>query len=81
MPPTIEAFTDPDDYMRTIDGMLEALRTAQPSEGNDRVLYPGLSEHEETIERRANGIPLHREVIDWFKSVTDELGLPAMATM
>lgn len=77
----IEAFTDPDTYMATMDNMLEALRTAQPAEGNERVLYPGLSEHEEIVERRAHGIPLHREVIDWFNSVTHELGLPAMATI
>ena len=32
----------------TIDEMLETLRTAQPAEGHERVLYPGLSEHEET---------------------------------
>lgn len=77
----IDAFTDVEQYYRTIDGMLEALRTAPPAPGHDRVLYPGLSEHEEILERRAHGIPLHKEVIEWFGSVTRELGLPALNTM
>jgi hypothetical protein len=45
------------------------------------VLYPGLSEHEEVLERRAHGIPLHKEVIEWFGSITRELGLPGLDTM
>jgi LDH2 family malate/lactate/ureidoglycolate dehydrogenase len=77
----IDAFTDVEQYYSTIDGMLEALRTAPPAPGHDRVLYPGLSEHEEVLERRAHGIPLHQEVIEWFGSVTRELGLPGLDTM
>jgi LDH2 family malate/lactate/ureidoglycolate dehydrogenase len=45
------------------------------------VLYPGLSEHEETQARRANGIPLHREVIEWFAQITSELGIPPLRTL
>jgi LDH2 family malate/lactate/ureidoglycolate dehydrogenase len=77
----IDAFTDVEQYYHTIDRMLEALRTAPPAPGHDRVLYPGLSEHEEVLERRAHGIPLHKEVIEWFGSVTRALGLPALDTM
>jgi len=29
----------------------------------------------------AHGIPLHKEVIQWFGQITDELGLPALATL
>jgi LDH2 family malate/lactate/ureidoglycolate dehydrogenase len=77
----ISAFTDVEQYYSTIDGMLEALRTAPPAPGHDRVLYPGLSEHEAVLERRAYGIPLHKEVIEWFGSITRELGLPGLDTM
>ena len=49
--------------------MLRTLRTATPAEGHERVLYPGLSEHEELIVRRAKGIPLHKEVIQWFGEI------------
>jgi hypothetical protein len=44
------------------------------------VLYPGLLEYEEEQERRAHGIPLHKEVIQWFGQITSELGLPSLQT-
>ena len=43
--------------------------------------YPGLSEHEEVEERRANGIPLHKEVIQWFAGATAEMGLAPLETL
>ncbi|PWU25389.1 MAG: malate dehydrogenase [Candidatus Rokuibacteriota bacterium] len=76
----IEAFTDLEQFKDTMDEMLKTLRTATPAPGQDRVLYPGLSEHEEVETRRANGIPLHKEVIQWFAEVTSELGIPRLAT-
>jgi LDH2 family malate/lactate/ureidoglycolate dehydrogenase len=51
------------------------LANAPPAPGHDRVFYAGLPEHEEEIDRRANGIPYHPEVIDWFKHITAELGI------
>jgi LDH2 family malate/lactate/ureidoglycolate dehydrogenase len=45
------------------------------------VLYPGLSEAEEMADRRAHGIPLHKEVIEWFNHITGELSLPPLRTM
>ena len=77
----IKAFTDVDQFKDSMDQMLKTLRTATPAPGNDRVLYPGLSEHEEIAERRAHGIPLHKEVIEWFGTVTKEMGIAPLATM
>src|SRR5499426_1114427 len=71
----IEAFTDLEQFKDTMDDMLRTLRTAQPAPDQERVLYPGLSEHEEVEKRRANGIPLHKEVIEWFDGITAELGI------
>jgi L-2-hydroxycarboxylate dehydrogenase (NAD+) len=76
----ISAFVDPDWFKDTMDRMLQTLRTTKPARGHDRVLYPGLSEYEEEQERRAHGIPLHKEVIEWFAGVTKELGVPPLAT-
>ena len=58
-----------------MNDMLEMLRTTEPAQGHERVLYPGLAEHEEVDVRRAQGIPLHKEVIQWFDSITSELGI------
>src|SRR5712692_9090280 len=75
----IEAFTDLEQFKSTMDDMLKTLRTAQPAPGQERVLYPGLSEAEEVQARRANGIPLHKEVLQWFAECTSELGLAPLA--
>jgi L-2-hydroxycarboxylate dehydrogenase (NAD+) len=74
----ITAFTDLEQFKDTMDRMLETLRTATPAPGAERVLYPGLSEAEEERARRANGIPLHKEVLQWFDECTRELGVPAL---
>ncbi len=78
---SIEAFTDVERFKDTMDEMLKTLRNATPAPGQERVLYPGLSEHEEVQARRATGIPLHKEVIQWFAGTTEDLGIPALATM
>jgi L-2-hydroxycarboxylate dehydrogenase (NAD+) len=77
----IEAFTDVDRFKDNMDQFLQTLRTTRPATGYDRVLYPGLSEYEEEQERRAHGIPLHKEVIEWFGHITSELGVPPLATL
>lgn len=71
----IAAFGEVAAFKETMDRMLRLLRETPPAPGHDRVVYPGLTEHETELDRRANGIPLHREVIDWFNRCTDDLGL------
>ena len=75
---SIEAFTDVDAFKENMDRMLKTLRETPPAPGHDRVLYPGLSEYEEEQDRRANGIPLHTEVIQWFDDITGELSIPGL---
>ncbi|HKZ06362.1 MAG TPA: Ldh family oxidoreductase [Methylomirabilota bacterium] len=77
----IDAFTSLDRFKDTMDEMLLTLRTAEPAPGETRVLYPGLLEAEETAERRAHGIPLHKEVIEWFGQCTAELGVAPLRTL
>jgi LDH2 family malate/lactate/ureidoglycolate dehydrogenase len=77
----IAAFSDVAGFKARMDGMLETLLETRPAPGHERVVYPGLPEHESIIERRAHGVPLHREVVDWFNAATDELGVQRMATL
>ena len=77
----IAAFTDVDQFKDTMDRMLRTLTETPPAPGHERVLYPGLPEHETESRRRATGIPLHREVIDWFNGITDELSVARLETM
>ena len=60
-----------------MDGMLSTLRNTKPAPGEQRVLYPGLIEHETEQERLANGIPLSTEMAEWLRATSIELGLPA----
>ncbi len=71
----IDAFTDVDQFKADMDAFLEGLANTPPAPGHDRVLYPGLPEAEETEKRMEEGIPYHREVIDWFHSISNELSL------
>jgi L-2-hydroxycarboxylate dehydrogenase (NAD+) len=77
----IAAFSDVEQFKDTMDQMLRMLRTTRATKGHERVLYPGLSEYEEEQERRAHGIPLHKEVIQWFEHITGELGLSPLQTL
>ncbi len=43
--------------------------------GQERVLYAGLPEHETEADRRQTGIPLHPEVVDWFRGICAELSI------
>lgn len=74
----IASFTDVDIFKDNMDKMLRKLKDTPPSPGHDRVIYPGISEYEEELDRRANGIPLHTEVIEWFESICAELSAPRL---
>ena len=55
--------------------MLRGLVETPPAPGQDKVIYPGLPEHNEVNKRMKEGIPYHFEVINWFESIKNELGL------
>ena len=55
-------------------GTCNVLQCAREA-GVDRVVYAGLPEYEEKIEREDHGIPYHPEVLDWFKDICAELGI------
>jgi LDH2 family malate/lactate/ureidoglycolate dehydrogenase len=71
----IEAFTDPDKFKQDMDDYMRALVETPTAPDHERVVYAGLPEHETELDRRANGIPLHPEVADWFAGITSELGV------
>jgi len=69
---SVDAFGDVDEFKENMDGMLSAYAATKPMPGEERVYYAGLPEHEVRIERRENGVPLHPEVIDWFRGICAE---------
>ncbi len=72
----LEAFVDLEEFKSDMDEYMRSLQDCTPAAGQSRVVYAGLPEHEEEIERRQHGIPYHPEVIEWFQSITSELEIP-----
>lgn len=72
----VDAFTDVEQFKDDMDAYLKRIREAKTAPGHDRVFYAGLPEHEEEGERMERGIPYHPEVIQWFKAIASELGIP-----
>ncbi len=71
----VSKFTDLDVFKNDMDDYLRALLNCKPAPGEERVVYPGIPEHEAELDRRENGIPYHPEVIQWFRKTTGELGV------
>ncbi len=71
----IDAFCDPQEFDDHMARYLRGLRETPPAPGHDRVFYAGLDEAETEADRRANGIPYHRDVVQWFRDAADRLGV------
>ena len=75
---SIEAFTDVDQFKEMMDEWLRMLKSTKPAPGQDRVLVAGQPEAEVEQGRRAEGIPLHPEVIQWMRNTCNELSAPCL---
>ena len=53
----------------------------RPRRARSACSIPGCPRPRRSTQRRAHGIPLHKEVIEWFASVTGEMGLAPLATL
>ena len=72
----IDAFTPVVGFKGMMDDFLQTLKETPPAPGYDRVLVPGQLEWEFEQDRLVNGIPLHEEVIHWFKRTCKEMEIP-----
>lgn len=72
----VNAFMDAAQFKNDMDEWLRALCATTPSEGCAEVLYPGLPEARCEKENREKGIPLHPEVLEWFRAASKELSVP-----
>jgi LDH2 family malate/lactate/ureidoglycolate dehydrogenase len=69
----IASFTSIVEFKAEIDRQIQMTRQAIPRSGFTRVTLPGEIEWELTQERRANGIPLHREPVQGIEQLAEEL--------
>ena len=59
-----------------MDEWLQTLKDTPPAPGADRVLVAGQMEWEAEQDRKANGIPLHPDVIQWFRDTCAQMDIP-----
>ena len=71
----VEAFVEVDRFKNLMDEFLSTLKGTPTAPGYERVLFPGQLEWETYQIRKKQGIPLHKEVIQWFSDICQELGI------
>ena len=71
----VDAFLDVAKFKTDMDTLLDKLANMKPIPEQERVYYAGLIEHEEVAKRKAEGIPYHREVVEWFHKAGSDLDL------
>ena len=72
----ISAFSDVAQFKETMDDFIGQLKATPPAPGHDRVMVAGQPEWEALEDRTANGIPLHEEVVAWFRNTCAEFSVP-----
>ncbi len=72
----IDAFSDVGEFKARMDDFIRELNATPPAAGHERVLVAGQPEWEALDERSTRGIPLHRDVVEWLRSVCAELNVP-----
>jgi L-2-hydroxycarboxylate dehydrogenase (NAD+) len=73
----IDAFRPVEDFKEMMDHYLRRLRATATADGEERVEYAGLSEHERKQDRLSNGIPLHQVVVAYLRGLAQDLNVEA----
>ena len=69
----INAFIDTKEFKELMDRYLQSMLDLPSNSEGKKVIYAGYLESIEEEKRMSSGIPLHKEVVDWFKKISLEL--------
>ena len=69
----INAFIDTKEFKELMDRYLQSMLDLPSNSEGKKVIYAGYLESIEEEERMSSGIPLHKEVVDWFKKISNDL--------
>ena len=72
----VDSFTPVDEFKEMMDDFIRTMKATPPAPGHERVMVPGQPEHEASLDRSANGIPLHKDVVQWLKDTASEMSIP-----
>ena len=72
----IEGFRDLADFKKNMDEWIVTLRNTAPRIGGEKVLIPGDPEREAYEKRMKNGIPIHPDIMNELKSISQACNIP-----
>jgi LDH2 family malate/lactate/ureidoglycolate dehydrogenase len=72
----IEAFCPLPEFLRTMEAMIDDLKSTPRAEGVEQIWMPGEMEMHRREERLRNGFPVSRVVLDEVRAVGAECGVP-----
>ena len=68
----IAQFVDLEKYNTRASAAIDQLQALPPTEGFERVCYPGELEGERTLDSMENGVPLHRKHVTLLEELADQ---------
>ncbi len=71
----VAAFTEPDEFKKTVGYILRELRASKRMPGADRIYTAGEKEHLAWLERKDKGVPVNKVLQDEMRAMVRELGL------
>ncbi|WKN42285.1 Ldh family oxidoreductase [Tunicatimonas pelagia] len=70
-----DAFRPVEEFKQHMDQWIGAFRSAQPADGQEKVLIPGDPEREQEVLRKKQGIPLLPPVSDSLRQLSEKFGI------
>jgi len=73
---SIDCFGSVENFKAIMDRMVAYLKATEPAEGSSGVLVHGEREFAAEQDRRKNGVPYHRDVVERISKLAGEVGVP-----
>lgn len=71
-----DLFVSPEEFKARMDQMIREVRRVEVAEGHEKIYLPGEMEFKKERERRREGIPLSREVLEELEAVSARRRVP-----
>ena len=72
---SIDTFTPPAEFKRTVDGFIRDLRNSRRLPGVERIWLPGEQSHTKLLERRAHGVPIPKSLRESLDTLARDLSI------
>jgi len=72
---SIDTFTPPAEFKRTVDGFIRDLRNSRRLPGVERIWLPGEQSHAKLLDRRAHGVPMPKSLRESLDTLAGDLSI------